>query len=269
MIQENTDGTIVSWSSGATNLFGNTKEEALGHNISLIIPQNHEEELNQIRKRVKQGETVFNQKLHLLHKDGSVIDIEATLAPITSESGIISGLIIIARNISRNNLKEQQKEVEKHEKISGENAVKKGDVHSGIAGAGVPAMKNNGIIQQFHLSNALKLAQDYIVILDRTGKCVWANDALVGVVHAETCADLEGKSIALYIAPEYRKIALNSLMEIKKSGNKTIQLMMLSSSGRMPVEANLSAITTEEGDLFGYLAIARNVERDKVEKPKR
>jgi PAS domain S-box-containing protein len=130
-------------------------------------------------------------------------------------------------------------------------------------------MKNNGIIQPFHLSNALKMARDYIAILDRTGKCVWANDALVGAVHAETCADLEGKSIALYIAPEFRKIALDSLMEIKKSGNKTVQLMMLSSSGRVPVEANLSAITTEDGDLYGYLAIARNIELDKVERPKR
>ena len=269
MIQENTDGTIVSWNRGATNLFGNTEEEALGRNISLIIPREHEEELNKIRNRVKHGETVINQKFHLVRKDGTVIDTEATLSPIINERGIITGLFTIARNISRNNQKEQQKEVEERDKTSGENGVKEGDVNSGIAGAGVPSMKNNGIIQPFHLSNALKMARDYIAILDRTGKCVWANDALVGAVHAETCADLEGKSIALYIAPEFRKIALDSLMEIKKSGNKTVQLMMLSSSGRVPVEANLSAITTEGGDLFGYLAIARNIERDKSEKPKR
>jgi PAS domain S-box-containing protein len=269
MIQENTDGTIVSWNRGATNLFGNTEEEALGHNISLIIPREHEEELNKIRNRVKHGETVFNQKFHLVRKDGTVLDTEATLSPIINESGIITGLFTIARNISRNNLKEQQKEEEERDKRSGENGVKEGDVNSGIAGAGVPLTKNNGIIQPFHLSNALKMARDYIAILDRTGKCVWANDALVGAVHAETCADLEGKSIALYIAPEFRKIALDSLMEIKKSGNKTVQLMMLSSSGRVPVEANLSAITSEGGDLFGYLAIARNIERDKSERPKR
>jgi PAS domain S-box-containing protein len=269
MIQENTDGIILSWNRGATNLFGNTKEEALGHNISLIIPQDHEEELNQIRNRVKHGETVFNQKLHLRHKDGAVIDIEATLSPVTNDNGIRTGLFTIARNTLPKNQKEQQKQVEEHDKISGENGVKEGDVNTGIAGLEITAMKNNGIIQPFHLSNALKMARDYIAILDRTGKCVWANDALVGAVHAETCADLEGKSIALYIAPEFRKIALDSLMEVKKSGNKTVQIMMLSSSGRVPVETNLSAITTEEGDLFGYLAIARNIERDKAEKPKR
>ena len=113
------------------------------------------------------------------------------------------------------------------------------------------------------------MARDYIAILDRTGKCVWANDALIGAVNAASCTDLEGKSIALYIAPEFRKVALDSLMEIKKTGNKTVQLMMLSSSGRVPVEANFSAINTETGDLFGYMAIARHIEREKVEKPKR
>ena len=131
-----------------------------------------------------------------------------------------------------------------------------------------PQVKTSGVLNPHYLSSALKMAQDYIAILDRTGKCVWANDALIGAVNAASCTDLEGKSIALYIAPEFRKIALDSLMAIKKTGNKTVQLMMLSSSGRVPVEANFSAINTETGDLFGYMAIARNIGREKVGKNK-
>ena len=42
--------------------------------------------------------------------------------------------------------------------------------------------------------------------------------------------------------------------------------MMLLSSGRVPVETNISPINTDEGELFGYMAIARNVEREKVKK---
>jgi hypothetical protein len=107
------------------------------------------------------------------------------------------------------------------------------------------------------------MARDYIAILDRSGKCVWVNDALAGAVNAESCDELAGKSIALYIAPEFRKMALDSLGEVKKNGHKTVPFMMLSSSGRIQVEANISAITTEEGDLFGYMAIARHVEGKK------
>jgi PAS domain-containing protein len=235
----------------------------------MIIPQNQQDESNGIYNRIIKGEAINNLKTHLVRKDGKVIDVEVTISPITDESGIIIGQSIIARKIFPENLKEQQKEREEYCETPGDKRVGEAWVNTGITGADFPVMKANGVVHPFHLSNALKMARDYIAILDRAGKCLWANDALIGAVHAESFTDLERKSIALYIAPEFRKIALDSLMEIKKTGNKTVQLMMLSSSGRVPVEANFSAINTEEGDLFGYLAIARNIERDKVEKPKR
>ncbi|HWS22724.1 MAG TPA: PAS domain S-box protein, partial [Methanoregula sp.] len=125
------------------------------------------------------------------------------------------------------------------------------------------SIKTPGLLSPNYLSSALKMARDYIAILDRSGKCVWVNDALAGAVNAGSCNDLAGKSIALYIAPEFRKMALDSLSEVKKNGHKTVPFMMLSSSGRVQVEANISAITTEEGDIFGYMAIARHVEGKK------
>jgi PAS domain S-box-containing protein len=125
-----------------------------------------------------------------------------------------------------------------------------------------------GILSPLYLSQALRMAQDYIAILDKSGKCLWVNDAFVDVVDAETSADLAGKSLALFIAPEFRKAALNCLSDVRKNGHKLISLMMLSSSGRIPVEANISAILAKGGDLFGFIAVARNVEREKVDKPK-
>ncbi len=75
-----------------------------------------------------------------------------------------------------------------------------------------------GILNPFYLSQALKMAQDYIAILDKSGKCLWVNDSLVNAVHAETCSDLAGKSLALFIAPEFRKVALNCLTYVRKNG---------------------------------------------------
>jgi PAS domain-containing protein len=250
-------------------MFGYTEEEALGHHISLIIPQDQQEESSRMRNRVKNGETIHNQKIHMIRKDGKVIDAAVTLSPLFNEDGIQTGQSIIARDISHNYPERQPKVNRENDKIKHEKEVLGGYPDNQEAGAGIHALQAAGIVHQFPLSNALKMARDYIAILDRTGKCLWANDAFVGAVNASGCPDLEGKSIALYIAPEFRKIALDSLMEIKKSGNKTVQLMMLSSSGRVPVEANFSAINNEGGDLFGYMAIARNIERSKIEKLKR
>jgi hypothetical protein len=124
----------------------------------------------------------------------------------------------------------------------------------------MPAIEN--ILTLF---NALKMARDYIAILDRSGKCLWANDALVIAMNEEDYRDLAGKNIALYIAPEYRKAALNSLNDAKKNGYKTVPLMLFSTLGGFR-GINLSAIKAEDGDLFGFLAIARQSDRENVEK---
>ena len=261
IISENNDGIILRWNRGARQMLGYTEEEALGHHISLIIPEDQEEASKRMHNRVKKGETIQIQKTHLKNKNGEVINAEVTLSPIIDENGIQIGQSTICRNISLNNAQQ--------EKNTGGETDKAIDPETGDSLANVLSKPAKGIVHQFPLSSALKMARDYIAILDRTGKCMWANDALVGALNADSWSDLEGKNIALYIAPEFRKIALDSLMEIKKSGNKTIQLMMLSSSGRVPVEANLSAINTETGELFGYMAIARNIERNKIEKQKR
>jgi PAS domain S-box-containing protein len=124
-----------------------------------------------------------------------------------------------------------------------------------------------GIFSPLYLSQALKTAQDYIAILDKSGKCLWANDSLVHAVKAEHSSDLAGKSLALFIAPEFRKLALNCLTDARKNGHKIIPLMMLSASGRIPVEASISAIMAKNGNFFGFFTVARNVEREKVDRP--
>jgi PAS domain S-box-containing protein len=123
-----------------------------------------------------------------------------------------------------------------------------------------------GIVNDLNLTNALKMARDYIAILDLSGKCLWANETMTNVMDLGDHGDLSGRNFALCIAPEYRKTALASLVEAKKTGYKTVPLMLFSSSGRIPVEVTLSTILAADGDISGFLAIARNAEREKVEK---
>ena len=190
----------------------------------------------------------------------------ATASPLIDHDGRRMGAIEVIRDIS------QVKELYQLLKNAKTGCIPGTDETISIPDAGYPAFPSHdttkipGLLSPHYLSLALKMARDYVAILDRSGKCVWVNDALVTAVNAGSCNDLAGRSIALYIAPEFRKIALDSLVEVKKNGHKTVPFMMLSSSGRVPVEANISAITTEEGDLFGYMAIVRHVEREKVEK---
>jgi len=188
-------------------------------------------------------------------------------SPLYDPAGNKIGAIEIIRDLSK--VKETGESLH-YSTGSGSDAWEKWSMSAG-ANHGFPdhgMIDTPGILSPHYLTQALKTAQDYIAILDKSGKCLWANDSLVHAVKAENSSDLAGKSLALFIAPEFRKLALNCLTDARKNGHKIIPLMMLSSSGRIPVEASISSIMAKNGNFFGFFTVARNVEREKVERPR-
>ena len=118
-----------------------------------------------------------------------------------------------------------------------------------------------GVLSLLYLSNALKMAQDSISILDLSGRCIWINDAFARTISQKKDQALIGKSFARFIAPEDRKNALDCLTEVRKSGNKRISLSLLTPSGRIPAEASLSSISDSEDGILGYMTIIRHAEQ--------
>ena len=62
IISMNLEAIITSWNRGAERLFGHTAEEAIGQNITLIIPPDRRQEEATILKRLKHGEQSSNSK---------------------------------------------------------------------------------------------------------------------------------------------------------------------------------------------------------------
>jgi PAS domain S-box-containing protein len=131
-------------------------------------------------------------------------------------------------------------------------------VHQGHDGS-IPL----GVLSLLYLSNALKMAQDSISILDLSGRCIWINDAFASALSLKKDEVLIGKSFARFIAPEDRKDALDCLTNVRKSGNRRIALSLLTPSGRIPAEASLSSINDSEGQILGYMTIIRHAEKDR------
>jgi PAS domain S-box-containing protein len=44
IVSKNVDGIITSWNKGAERIFGHTAEEAVGQPITIIIPQDRQDE---------------------------------------------------------------------------------------------------------------------------------------------------------------------------------------------------------------------------------
>jgi PAS domain S-box-containing protein len=124
-------------------------------------------------------------------------------------------------------------------------------------------MQTPGVLSLLYLSNALKMAHDSITILDLSGRCIWVNDMFASTISSKKNELMIGKSFAQFIAPEDRKNALDSLIEVRKQGNKRIAFSLLTPSGRVSAEASLSSIIDNEDGLLGYMTIIRNTKQDK------
>jgi PAS domain S-box-containing protein len=100
IISKRLDGTITSWNPAAEIIFGFTAEEAIGKNITIIIPDEFLEEERSIISKVKLGERIEHYETTRRRKNGERISIALTVSPIKDEEGNVIGVSKIARDIT-------------------------------------------------------------------------------------------------------------------------------------------------------------------------
>src|SRR5436853_5427196 len=95
------DGVITGWNAGAESMFGYRALEALGQNAStLLIPDNHRAEEEEVVERTRAGDGVQHRETVRRRKDGTLIDVSVTVAPVRNSAGEIVGVTKIARDIT-------------------------------------------------------------------------------------------------------------------------------------------------------------------------
>jgi PAS domain S-box-containing protein len=107
------------------------------------------------------------------------------------------------------------------------------------------------------LAEAMNRTADMVVILDRTGKIINSNRITESTINGSSGGTVRGKHISLLIAPEYRKVVLDSLDEAQKNGHSTVRYFMITCEGRVMVETSLSALKEEADETSGYVLIQR------------
>jgi PAS domain S-box-containing protein len=100
IVSKTLEGIITSWDTSAERLFGYTASEAVGQNISLIIPDDRKDEETIIIRRIKQGQRIEHFDTVRVHKNKAPLDISLTLSPVRDASGAIVGASKIARDIT-------------------------------------------------------------------------------------------------------------------------------------------------------------------------
>jgi PAS domain S-box-containing protein len=115
IISKSVDGIITSWNSGAENVFGYSAEEVIGKSMNIVLPPDRLDEEKSILKRIIRNEKVEHFETTRRRKDGTIIDVSATISPILDHAGNIIGVSKIARNITKR--KEIEAKLERHTQL--------------------------------------------------------------------------------------------------------------------------------------------------------
>jgi PAS domain S-box-containing protein len=108
IVSKNLDGIITSWNRGAERIFGYTAEEAIGRPITMVIPQDRQDEERAILTRVRQGERIDHFETVRQCKGGNLITISLTVSPVKNAEGMIVGASKIARDITEQKRAQEQ-----------------------------------------------------------------------------------------------------------------------------------------------------------------
>jgi len=100
IVSKDLNGVITSWNASAERMFGYTAEEAVGKHITMIIPKDRHEEEARIIGQIRRGERVEHFETVRVRKNGSLLDLSLTIAPVKNAAGTIIGASKIARDIA-------------------------------------------------------------------------------------------------------------------------------------------------------------------------
>ena len=172
-------GVVSTWNRGAEELFGYTADEMVGKPISILIPDDRQDEETHILSRIRVGERVEPYETIRVRKDGSPIHISLAVSPVKNAEGRIVGAAKIARDITEWKLAQTRQQLlarELHHRTKNLFAVVCSVVSRSFAGKRSVADAETAVLSRLH-----SLAQTHVMLVDKE----WQGADLGDVVRAE------------------------------------------------------------------------------------
>jgi diguanylate cyclase (GGDEF)-like protein/PAS domain S-box-containing protein len=208
-------GRILSANQAAERLTGYRQDELIGAEFGVFVP---DEEAQHYFQLLKQGQYQEHQ-LHIIHKNGHLLDIYTTVAPMITDNGI-RGFFLIVKDIS-----EQEK-------------------------AKIELQKS-----EIKFRSVIETATDAIMITDNDSKFIsWNKGAEKAFGYSET--EIIGKNIEILIPQRFRELHRSDIENFQKTGEvirQTIDIFGLKKDGEeFPLELSLNSWTAGEEVYFSY-----------------
>ena len=94
------EGTITSWNPGAERLYGYSSQEIIGRSLAILLPEDRGDELAGVAEEVRAGRTVAHLEATRVRKDGTLVPVSITVAPIRAEDGTVVGGSSVHRDVT-------------------------------------------------------------------------------------------------------------------------------------------------------------------------
>ena len=227
------NGVIVEANEKVAQIHGfSSRVEVLGRKgLELFAKRDRERARLDMAKTLEQGAAKAIE-YSLVRADGSEFPAEVSASVLKDSSGSPAGLIVVIRNIVDRKRAEDE---------------------------------------LIHLSNAVKMSNDSIVIADLDANIVEVNDATLKMYGTEDKGELIGKNAYYLIAPEDREKALATLKQVLRKGFCETQEynILTKNGGRLLVEMSTAIMKDAEGKPTGLVAVSRDItERRQAEEEK-
>ena len=100
------DGTVVSWNEGAEAMLGYPAQEILGKSVAMLMSP-ADGDWEQLTRAVAAGDKILHQASVRRHRNGALIQVAITCSPVRDETGGVTAVSCIARDIRQQKLQER------------------------------------------------------------------------------------------------------------------------------------------------------------------
>ncbi len=135
VIVSDRSGVIRAWNAQAEELYGWTRQEAVGAGAAVVVGAREPDEVSRIRELVLDGQS-WTGEMNVLRRDGESLELLVFLSPARDASGAIVGTVMAAEDLTeRRQLEHYAAELNDHFRLAleaGELGTFRWDLASGV-----------------------------------------------------------------------------------------------------------------------------------------
>jgi PAS domain S-box-containing protein len=115
IVSKTPDGTIKSWNPGAERLYGYSAEEMVGSDVTRLLPSDRLGEERELLARVRRGQDLTRYETRRRRKDGKIIEVSLSMAPMRDTGHEVIGTATVAHDITARVQADQRRRVEREQ----------------------------------------------------------------------------------------------------------------------------------------------------------